>query len=142
MHRGTGDKTGAQLLENRLSTVAWHSDVTYELQPPGTTFLYILDKPTTGGDTLFADMAQAYERLSPAFRERLHGLKVVHSGIEQASGSKDRGSITRREPVTSVHPLERTTPTGQKALFVNPQVSHLVVGGSLLSLLYCIPLLI
>ena len=122
VHRGTDDRAGEILLESRLSTVAWHSDVTYEKQPPGTTFLYILDKPGSGGDTLFANMAEAYNRLSPGFQERLHGLKAVHSGIEQADSARLRGSIVRREPVVSEHPLVRTHPiTGEKALYVNPQ---------------------
>ena len=122
VHRGVDDKTANALLESRISSVAWHSDVTYEQQPPGTTFLYILDKPSTGGDTIFVNQVEAYKRLSPGFRERLHGLSAVHSGIEQAEGSKARGSIVRREPVTNVHPIVRTHPaTGEKALFVNPQ---------------------
>ena len=122
MHRGAGDKSVEALLAQRVSSVAWHSDVTYEEQPPGTTFLYVLDKPTTGGDTLFVDQGEAYRRLSHGFRERLHGLTAVHSAIEQAEASKGRGSIVRREPVTNVHPIVRTHPvTGEKALFVNPQ---------------------
>jgi len=60
--------------------VTWHSDVTYEKQPPGTTFLYLLDGPAAGGDTLFANQAEAYRRLSPEFQKRLHGLKASHSG--------------------------------------------------------------
>jgi len=108
-------------LETRTSTVFWHSDVTYEKQPPGTTFLYVLDQPQTGGDTLFANTAEAYKRLSPAFRERLHGLKAVHSAIEQANGSVARGGVKRREPVYNAHPIVRTHPvTGEKAIFVNP----------------------
>ena len=67
-------------------------------------------------------MTEAYRRLSPAFRERLHGLKAVHSGIEQADMAKARGGVVRREAVTSEHPIVRTHPaTGEKALFVNPQ---------------------
>lgn len=122
VHRGADDRSGETLLETRNSTVAWHSDVTYEKQPPGTTFLYILDTPSTGGDTLFCNMVEAYRRLSPGFRERLHGLMAVHSGIEQADSAKARDSVLRREPVTSVHPLVRTHPaTGDKALYINPQ---------------------
>jgi alpha-ketoglutarate-dependent taurine dioxygenase len=60
--------------------MAWHSDVTYEKQPPGTTFLYVLDGPESGGDTLFCNQVKAYERLSPEFRKRLHGLTALHSG--------------------------------------------------------------
>ena len=122
VHRGIDDRTREVLLESRTSTVAWHSDVTYETQPPGTTFLYILDKPGSGGDTLFVNTAEAYQRLSPAFRERLHGLKAVHSGIEQAESARAKESVVRREPVTNEHPLIRTHPiTGEKAIFVNPQ---------------------
>ena len=122
VHRGIHDKSGDLLLESRTSTVAWHSDVTYEKQPPGTTFLYIFDKPGSGGDTVFANTAEAYRRLSPAFRERLHGLKALHSGIEQADSAKIKGSVVRRDPVTSVHPVIRTHPiTGEKAIFVNHQ---------------------
>ena len=122
MHRGKDDRTRDNLLDSRLSTVAWHSDVTYEKQPPGTTFLYILDKPGSGGDTLFVNTAEAYKRLSPAFRERLHGLRAVHSGIEQVESAQNKGSIVRREPVTNDHPIVRTHPiTGEKSIFVNPQ---------------------
>lgn len=80
VHRGTDDTSIREFFEERTNSIAWHSDVTYEKQPPGTTFLYILDGPDAGGDTLFANQAAAYARLSPEFRKRLHGLRVVHSG--------------------------------------------------------------
>lgn len=129
VHRGADDKTAEEFFQSRTSSTAWHSDVSYEKQPPGTTFLYALDVPATGGDTLFANMAVAYERLSPAFSERLHGLKAVHSGHEQAAIALEKGSIVRRAPVTSTHPLVRTHPaTGEKALYVNPQFTRYVVG--------------
>ncbi|KAJ5885012.1 hypothetical protein N7495_009522 [Penicillium taxi] len=127
--RGADDKTGQKFLEQRTNTVTWHSDVTFEKQPPGTTFLYLLDGPTTGGDTIFADMVQAYKRLSPEFKKRLHGLKAVHSGIEQVNASLNGGGIARRDPITSEHPIVRTHPvTGEKALFVNPQFTRHIVG--------------
>lgn len=129
VYRGTDDTTARDFFEERTNSITWHSDVTYEKQPPGTTFLYLLDGPVAGGDTLFANQAAAYRRLSPEFRKRLHGLKVVHSAVEQADNSKNRGGIVRRDPVTSIHPLVRTHPaTGEKALFVNPQFSRRIVG--------------
>ncbi|KAK3389521.1 hypothetical protein B0H63DRAFT_445709 [Podospora didyma] len=129
VHRGAGDNSVDQYFANRTSSVAWHSDVSYEQQPPGTTFLYILDKPETGGDTLFVDAVEAYNRLSPQFQERLHGLKATHSGIEQVNAAKLRGSIVRREPVVNEHPIIRTHPaTGEKALYVNPQFTRDIVG--------------
>jgi sulfonate dioxygenase len=122
VHRAVGDRTADEYFRSRLSSVAWHSDVSYEAQPPGTTFLYVLDQPDSGGDTLFANAAEAYNRLSPLFQERLHGLRAIHSGIEQINRSLAKGSIKRREPVANSHPVVRTHPvTGEKAIYVNPQ---------------------
>ncbi|KAH8678730.1 putative alpha-ketoglutarate-dependent sulfonate dioxygenase [Tricladium varicosporioides] len=129
VHRGAGDKTANTFFQTRTSSVAWHSDVSYEKQPPGTTFLYILDVPETGGDTLFANQVEAYNRLSPGFQERLHGLKATHSGIEQVNASRAKGGAVRREPVISEHPIVRIHPvTGEKALYVNPQFTRNIVG--------------
>jgi len=127
--RGLEDKTSENFFKTRTSSVAWHSDVSYEEQPPGTTFLYILDKPESGGDTLYVNQVEAYKRLSPEFQKRLHGLKALHSGIEQVRASQNSGSIVRREPVMHEHPLVRTHPaTGEKALYVNPQFTRSIVG--------------
>lgn len=121
VHRYGSNGEFDNFFAGRNSSVSWHSDVTYEKQPPGTTFLYLLDSPEVGGDTLFTNQAEAYNRLSENLKERLHGLKAVHSGIEQAEFSRGRDGVVRREPVTSEHPLIRTHPaTGEKAIFVNP----------------------
>jgi len=129
VHRGADDKSARQFFDNRTNSIGWHSDVTYEQQPPGTTFLYALDVPEAGGDTLFVNQAKAYERLSPAFRERLHGLKAVHSGYEQAESSLAKGGVVRRDPVSNIHPVVRTHPvTGEKALYVNPQFTRYIIG--------------
>ncbi|KAL2443844.1 Alpha-ketoglutarate-dependent sulfonate dioxygenase [Exophiala dermatitidis] len=129
VHRGADDRSFLDFLSSRTNSIAWHSDVTYENQPPGTTFLYGLDVPDAGGDTLFVNQAKAYERLSPAFRERLAGLQAVHSGYEQAISAENRGSFVRRNPVSSIHPVVRTHPaTGEKALYVNPQFTRYIVG--------------
>jgi sulfonate dioxygenase len=122
VHRGAGDKKVQSTLASRTTSIVWHSDVTNEEQPPGTTIMYMLDTPKVGGDTLFCDNVEAYKRLSPEFQKRLHGLKAVHSSIEQTESSRLIGSIVRREPTMTEHPIVRTHPaTGEKALFVNPQ---------------------
>lgn len=102
VHLGADDQTFKNLIDTRTNSLAWHSDVTYEVQPPGTTFLYALEVPEEGGDTLFVNMVKAYERLSPEFRKRLEGLEAVHSGVEQATAAEQKGSFVRRAPVQSV----------------------------------------
>jgi sulfonate dioxygenase len=129
VHRSADDTTARDFFEERTNSVTWHTDVSFELQPPGTTFLYLLDGPVAGGDTLFGNMAVAYRRLSPEFQKRLHGLRAVHSGKEQAEAAKVRGSVYRREPIMTEHPVVRTHPvTGEKALYVNPQFTRRIVG--------------
>jgi sulfonate dioxygenase len=85
VHRGANDTFASKFFEQRINSVQWHSDLTFEEQPPATTFLYLLDGPEAGGDTLFADQVTAYKRLSPEFRKRLDGLYAVHSGKSPSS---------------------------------------------------------
>lgn len=109
----------------------WHSDVSYELQPPGLTTFFLLAQPKTGGDTLFTSQVATLSKLSSQFVAFLRTLKAVHSGIEQADFSRSgkRGGIVRREPVENIHPVVRKHPvTGQEALYVNRQFTRRIVG--------------
>ncbi|KAG8691343.1 hypothetical protein FRC11_004900 [Ceratobasidium sp. 423] len=117
---------------NRISTTLWHSDVSYELQPPGLTTFFLLAQPSSGGgDTLFVSQVQALKKLSPPFVDFLRTLKAVHSGVQQAQYSREgrRGGIVRRDPVEHVHPVVRRHPvTGEEALYVNQQFTTHIVG--------------
>ena len=48
VHRSAEDTTAADFFQERTNSVTWHTDVSFELQPPGTTFLTFLDGPTAG----------------------------------------------------------------------------------------------
>ncbi|KAI9009388.1 hypothetical protein CLU79DRAFT_723050 [Phycomyces nitens] len=107
----------------------WHTDVSYELQPPGFTFLKVDTLPPVGGDTIWASSYAAYDSLSPPLQKFLEGLEVVHSGIEQCLSAKARGWTQRRQIVEHTHPLIRTHPvTGWKGLFVQPAFARHIVG--------------
>lgn len=117
--------------EDSITSTVWHSDVSYELQPPGLTTFFLLSQPTTGGDTLFTSQISTLKKLSPSFVAFLRTLSAVHSGVEQAQFSRSgkRGGIVRREPVEHVHPLVRRHPvTGEEALYVNRQFTTRIVG--------------
>ena len=99
----------------------WHSDVSYEIQPPSTTSLKIYAGPEYGGDTLWSSGYAVYSSLSPGFQKYLEGLTAVHSAVAQADGARAAGLPVRREPVESVHPVVRVHPaTGWKSVYVNP----------------------
>ncbi|KAG2175921.1 hypothetical protein INT44_000399 [Umbelopsis vinacea] len=139
-----GEKTKRQeYIVGRSNSDLWHTDVSYERQPPGLTTLKIDTLPPVGGDTLWASSYLAYERLSPPIQKLLEGLEAVHSAKEQADASARFGGPVRREPVEHTHPIIRTHPvTKRKALYVNPVFTRRIVGLShresdtLLRLLY------
>ncbi|THH04750.1 hypothetical protein EW145_g5291 [Phellinidium pouzarii] len=118
-------------VDDSITSTVWHTDVSYELQPPGLTTLFLLAQPRTGGDTLFTSQVSTLKKLSPAFVAFLKTLKAVHSGVEQAEFSRSgrRGGVVRREPVEHVHPIVRRHPvTGEEALYVNRQFTRRIVG--------------
>lgn len=117
--------------DDSITSTVWHSDVSYELQPPGLTTLFLLSQPQSGGDTLFTSQVSVLRKLSPEFVAFLKTLKAVHSGFEQAEFSRSgrRGATVRRDPVEHVHPLVRRHPvTGEEALYVNTQFTKRIVG--------------
>ncbi|KAI5840738.1 hypothetical protein DFP73DRAFT_173707 [Morchella snyderi] len=126
--------TDAKSLDQRAlfaPSYLWHSDVTYEIQPPSYTSLKLLNGPPRGGggDTLWSSQYAAYDCLSASMQKYLEGLTALHSAEEQAVGSRAAGRPVRREPIITEHPLIRTHPvTGWKSLFVNPGFVKQIVG--------------
>jgi sulfonate dioxygenase len=99
----------------------WHSDVTYERQPPSYTTLRAHAAPDVGADTIWASSYEAYNRLTPAFQQFVEGLTAIHSSKAQAETAIANGKTLRRLIVEFEHPVVRTHPvTKRKALFVNP----------------------
>lgn len=107
----------------------WHSDVTYEIQPPSTTSLKVITGPPYGGDTLWSSGYALYSSFSPGFQKYLEGLTAVHSAVAQADGSRAAGHTVRREAVETIHPVVRVHPvTGWKSIYVNPGFTRRIVG--------------
>ncbi len=96
-------------------TQTWHSDTTHAARPPAITLLLARTIPPYGGDTMWSNVYQVYDELSPGLRATLDGLRAVHQGTELAATAG-----LDSEAVKSVHPVIRTHPlTGRRALFVN-----------------------
>ncbi|KAJ9292751.1 hypothetical protein DTO271G3_8450 [Paecilomyces variotii] len=126
--------TGDNSLDQRAlftPSFLWHTDVTYEVQPPSYTSLKLLTGPPRGGggDTLWASQYAAYDALSSHMQTYLKGLTALHSADMQANDTRALGRTVRRDPVTTEHPLIRTHPvTGWNALFFNPGFVTKIVG--------------
>ncbi|PKS13155.1 hypothetical protein jhhlp_000497 [Lomentospora prolificans] len=129
IYLGPDNEYRNRLRDNRLTTTGYHSDVSYEHQPPGITILTLLSVPPTGGDTAWASHTAAYARLSQPIKSLLEGLRAEHSGFPQADNARRDGKFVRREPIKTDHPIVRVHPaTGQKALFVNPGFTKRIIG--------------
>lgn len=107
----------------------WHTDHSYDKAPAMGSVLLAREVPEIGGDTLFANMALAYETLSEGLQRTLLGLKAWHSS-RHAFGQggttaelQREGRIQNPELATqdACHPVVISHPhTGRKTLYVNP----------------------
>jgi alpha-ketoglutarate-dependent sulfate ester dioxygenase len=106
----------------------WHIDITFVANPNKFSILRGVEIPAYGGDTLFSNLALAYENLSPKIKALIDDLKAVHKTGSYDSGRKPRRDGRKPGPFASLHPLVRIHPdTGEKILFVNPgTISHIV----------------
>ena len=109
--------------------------MSFKLEPPLGSILRGLEIPAVGGDTLFADMEQAYEGLSDEIKERIDGAQALHcwpsAWIDLAmrsTGISDRDEFRRQCPDPK-HPIVRSHPkTGNKSLYVNAAFTREIIG--------------
>ena len=106
----------------------WHSDVSCDEKPPLGSMLLLTEAPATGGDTLFANMYQAYETLSEPIRTLIDGLEAVHD-MRQDIGNYGMEPRAGFDYPRATHPLVVAHPeTGRKLLFCNSAFTTHIVG--------------
>jgi taurine dioxygenase len=106
---------------------SWHTDATWREKPPFGCVLRCVECPPVGGDTIWVNMALAYEKLPQQVKEQIAGLRARHS-IEASFGAampiEKRLALHAQYP-DAEHPVVRTHPeTGEKILFVNSFTTH------------------
>ena len=106
---------------------AWHTDATWRVAPPMGCVLRCVECPPVGGDTMWANMALAYEKLPQDIKDLIAPLRARHS-IEATFGAampiEKRLALAAQFPDPE-HPVVRTHPeTGEKVLFVNGFTTH------------------
>ena len=55
----------------------FHHDMCYDKAPHKGTFLYAMELPSTGGNTQFANMYAAYDKLSDDMKQRVQGKRAL-----------------------------------------------------------------
>ncbi|HXE21747.1 MAG TPA: TauD/TfdA family dioxygenase [Rhodoferax sp.] len=106
---------------------SWHADATWREAPQMGAVLRCVECPPVGGDTMWANMALAYEKLPQHVKNLIAPLRARHS-IECTFGAvmpiEKRLALKAQFP-DAEHPVVRTHPeTGEKVLFVNGFATH------------------
>ena len=110
----------------------FHTDHSNHPRPPKATTLFAVELPTSGGDTQYVNMHDAYDDLAEDTKQKIEGLQAVH--VYQSKYSpRLLGKISeesrRNLPPPGIHPLVRTHPeNGRKALFLNPVRMESIIG--------------
>jgi len=107
--------------ESRGQENYWHSDVTWRECPSLGSILLAREVPDCGGDTLFANMHLAYERLSEPMKRLCESLTAVHdiARVFARRLGKAPEDLHDKYPPQR-HPVIRTHPeTGERAIYVN-----------------------
>ena len=111
---------------------SWHSDWSFQENPPSATLLHSKIIPPIGGETLFLNTQKAYDDLSSSMKNKINNLEVIHSaarpyaddGFYALEKDKDRSmkiKPSKKAKDIFLHPLVRTHPeTNRKSLFINP----------------------
>ncbi|CAJ0819690.1 TauD/TfdA dioxygenase family protein [Ralstonia flaminis] len=105
----------------------WHADTTWREAPQFGAVLRCVECPPVGGDTMWANMALAYEKLPDDVKRDIADLRARHS-IESSFGAvmpiEKRLALKAQYPDPE-HPVVRTHPeTGEKVLYVNGFTTH------------------
>ncbi|MEN7530215.1 TauD/TfdA family dioxygenase [Cupriavidus sp. 2SB] len=105
----------------------WHSDATWRAAPQFGAVLRCVQSPPVGGDTMWANMALAYERLPDTVKTQIADLRARHS-IEASFGAampREKRLALKAQFPDAEHPVVRTHPdTGEKILYVNGFTTH------------------
>jgi taurine dioxygenase len=110
--KDTGDKSimlvsnvrekGKQIGSLPDGEMMFHTDGAYDEHPYKFTFLYAVDLPSVGGNTVFADMYRAYDTLSDDVKRDLEQATVRHGYY---SGTVQRGENVGPYSGDAIHPL-------------------------------------
>ncbi len=114
-----------------VGELAFHVDHSWSDDPLRGLMLYGIEVPPVGGNTRFVDVKKAFELLSPAQRQRIQALRIVHSYPDQTKHLPIPGPDPRPGMPSSTHPMAFPHPvTGETLLFCSPRHFDRIAGWS------------
>jgi taurine dioxygenase len=110
--------------------VGWHHDQIYLPRPALGSLLYSFCIPPSGGNTLFCDLASAYETLPKKKQRNIDTLRAIHSyEYFNRQWSEPTNDTQKKRSPDVTHPLVRTHPvSGRKAIYADPGMTAGIEG--------------
>ena len=121
---------------NRPDTNDWHKDLTFKPNPPFASILHGVRVPKVGGDTLWASMSAAYDKLPNGWKAHLEELEAIHDmgtfrNDFYKEGGIDSVNNALKKVGSAVHKVIETHPiSGLKYLNVNQSFTRNIVNES------------
>jgi len=111
---------------------SWHTDMSYEAQPPKASALYALEIPPEGGDTWFLNMYAALEALPEGLKKRLETARLRHDSSVNSGGylraGFDEVQDVSKAPGAS-HPAIPVHPeSGRRVLYLGRRLNAYIEG--------------
>ncbi len=107
----------------------FHHDMCYAAAPNRASFLYALEVPNVGGDTMFCNMYAAYENLPQRLKAAIEGRRVLQAFDEIQDRRLDLHAIPVEDVKHAWQPMVLLHPeTRRRALYVNRLMSHRIEG--------------
>jgi taurine dioxygenase len=110
----------------------YHTDHSNDAEPPKATALHAVKLPSSGGDTQFVNMCEAYDALAASTKGKINGLQARHVYQSKHSARKLPqlpGERKKIADISVIHPLVRTHPaSGRRAIYINPIRIEEIIG--------------
>lgn len=139
LHRLLGSDRTVSTIEDDAARppagFAWHTDLSWALEPPSFGILSAVEIPQVGGDTLWASLPAALMALPAEVQEVCQRLRAEHApdecllrSVERHHGPEVAERLRLAHPPVT-HPLVRSHPvTGEALLFLSPLYLRRLVG--------------
>jgi taurine dioxygenase len=140
----TGSERIYTLSANKgMAANSWHTDVTFVDRVPAFSILRGVTIPPYGGNTVWANTVDAYDRLPDALKALVENLWAVHTNAydyadrDESVDHDDAVAVARRAEFRrttyeTAHPVVRVHPeTGERSLLLGHFVKQLVGFNSL-----------
>ncbi|HCH56115.1 MAG TPA: TauD/TfdA family dioxygenase [Rhodospirillaceae bacterium] len=122
-------KNGEQIGSLPDGEMQFHSDGAHRDIPYAATTLYAIKLPSVGGDTLFANLAMAYDALDDDTKNRIDELQVRNLYGYDDTFREETTEETEPNTSAATHNLVKTHPvTGRKSLYLSRLMTRHVVG--------------